>query len=106
MIEQLTPAEFVAKRAAGELWQLLDVREDWEIETAGVSGSINIPMIEIADRRGELDPAAPVAVLCKSGGRSARVAQFLAAAGFARVANIDGGIDAWTDTVDPGLRRY
>lgn len=106
MFENLTPGEFVQKRDNGELWQLLDVREQWEIDTVGVSDSINIPMNEIPVRHAELDAAAPVAVLCHSGGRSARVAAFLVNTGFARVANIDGGIDAWAQTVDRTLPRY
>lgn len=106
MFDRLTPADFIARRARGELWQLLDVREPWEIALAGVGDSLRIPMGEIAVRHGELDPATPVAVLCHSGGRSARVAQFLAGQGFRKVANIDGGIDAWSQTCDPAIPRY
>ena len=106
MFENLTPDQFVQMRVNGELWQLLDVREQWEIDTVGVSDSIHIPMNEITARHAELDAAAPVAVLCHSGGRSARVAAFLVDTGFARVANIDGGIDAWAQTVDRTLARY
>lgn len=106
MHEDLLPAEFVAQRAAGELWQLLDVRESWEIATACVPEFIHIPMSEMLARRDELDEQTPVAVLCHSGLRSARVATYLAATGFARVANIRGGIDAWAKTVDTTIPRY
>ena len=106
MIEQLTPAEYVARAAAGELWQLVDVREAWEVETASVRDAIHIPLRELPSRAGELDASQPVAFLCHSGGRSARAAEFCAAQGFARVANIAGGIDAWASTVDPDLPRY
>ncbi|MBT8077481.1 MAG: sulfurtransferase [Gammaproteobacteria bacterium] len=106
MFENLAPSEFVQIRDNGELWQLLDVREQWEIDTVRVSDSIHISMNEITARYTELDAAAPVAVLCHSGGRSARVAAFLVDAGFARVANIAGGIDAWAETVDRTLPRY
>lgn len=106
MFERLTPADFVARRTQGELWQLLDVREPWEVRIASVEGSVRIPMGEIPERHGELDPATPVAVLCHSGGRSARVAEFLSRQGFKRVANIEGGIDAWSQDCDPALARY
>ena len=106
MHEDLTPEEFVQQRNAGELWQLLGVRETWEIATACVPHFIHIPMSEMPERRVELDEETPVAVLCHSGGRSARVAAYLAATGFARVANICGGIDAWSQTVDAAIPRY
>lgn len=106
MIEKLSPADFLDKREAGELWELLDVREPWEIEIASVAGSSRIPMGEIPARYGELDPDTPVAVLCHSGGRSGRVADFLSRQGFARVANIEGGIDAWSRDCDPAIPRY
>lgn len=106
MFDKLSPAEFMSRRADGELWQLLDVREPWEIEIASIGDSHRIPMGEIPVRYRELDLAIPVAVLCHSGGRSARVAEFLGRQGFARVANIEGGIDAWSRDCDPTISRY
>jgi rhodanese-related sulfurtransferase len=106
MIENVSPQEFALRRDAGELWQLLDVREGWEIEIASVSESVDIPMAEIPSRFAGLDKSAPVAVLCHSGVRSARVAEFLAQQGFSRVANIVGGIDAWSANVDTAIPRY
>ena len=103
---QLSPLEFRSKCAAGELWQLLDVRESWEIELASLDNSVNIPLAEIPSRITELDDAKPIAVLCHAGVRSATVANFLAQQGFARVANITGGIDAWSASVDSTVPRY
>ena len=106
MIEDITPAEFIRRRNAGELWALLDVREAWEVDTARIDQTINIPMVEIPSRVGELDTSLPVAVLCHSGGRSAQVAKYLAQRGFDCVANIAGGIDAWSVEVDISIPRY
>lgn len=106
MYEDLTPGEFSACRAGDASWQLLDVREPWEIELASVQGAICIPLAEIPDRLTELDRGRPLAVLCHSGGRSARAAGYLATQGFARVANIVGGIDAWSTALDPSVPRY
>ena len=106
MYEDISPTDIAAQRAAGESWQLLDVREPWEIEIASVPQSIKIPMADVPSRQSELDAEQPVAVLCHSGGRSAKVADFLAAQGFSRVANIAGGIDAWAQEVDKSLPRY
>ena len=106
MYEDFSPAEFRAQSDTGQKWQLLDVREHWEIEIASVPGSIRIPMAEIPSRQRELDVDVPVAVLCHSGVRSARVAGFLVGQGFCRVANIAGGIDAWAVELDDSLVRY
>lgn len=106
MNEDLTPEEFLRLKEAGELWQLLDVREPWEVATASVPGSICIPMADVPDRRDELDERTPIAVLCHSGGRSAQVAAYLAVTGFDRVANIVGGIDEWAQQLDTTVPRY
>ena len=106
MIEEIAPQEFRLRCATSELWQLLDVREDWELQTAAVEGTINIPMAAIPTRLAELDAARPVAVMCHSGVRSRRVAEFLKENGFEQVANVTGGIDAWSLTVDTSVPRY
>jgi rhodanese-related sulfurtransferase len=106
MIEDITPSEFNLRCNAGEFWQLLDVREAWEIDIAQVKSSIDIPMNKIPARYVELDASLPIAVLCHSGGRSAQVAHYLVQHGFDRVANIVGGIDMWSLDVDDSIPRY
>lgn len=106
MIEELSPAGYRRLQQDGELWQLVDVRESWETEIAAIDGALHIPMSEIPARYQELDAAQPVAVLCHSGARSARVAGFLAQQGFSRIANISGGIDQWSVEIDPAIPRY
>lgn len=106
MVEELTPGEFLRRRDRGEPWQLLDVRESWEIAIARLGQSIEIPMAEVPSRVAELDPSKPLAVICHAGGRSARVAHYLAQNGFERVANIVGGIDAWSVDIDDSISRY
>ncbi|MCJ0762287.1 rhodanese-like domain-containing protein [Variovorax terrae] len=89
---------------------VLDVREPWELQTASVQPDgfalVAIPMGEIPARLGELDPAQPVACLCHHGARSLRVASFLAQNGFTQVANITGGIDAWSRERDAAVPLY
>ena len=106
MIEDITPSEYIRRCDSGELWQLLDVRDAWEIAIARIEQTIDIPMTEISARFTELDTSRPVAVLCHSGGRSARVANYLSQCGFDRVANIVGGIEAWSSDVDESIPRY
>jgi rhodanese-related sulfurtransferase len=107
MIKELTPREFVDRRAAGEDMTLLDVREDWETALAPVpTETVHIPMGEISDRLGELDPKKETVVICRSGGRSAEVAHFLERQGFGKVFNLAGGILAWSRVIDPRIPQY
>jgi rhodanese-related sulfurtransferase len=113
MITQIRPkdlADWIASaRVHGEPI-VLDVREPHELQMASVKADgfnlLAIPMGVIPPRLAELDPAQPVACLCHHGGRSMQVANFLASRGFAHVANIAGGINAWSAEVDPTVPRY
>ena len=91
--------------ANGENPLILDVREPWEIATASLDGTVNIPMGDIPSRLAELDPDRETIVMCHHGVRSAQVAMYLARNGFERVLNLAGGIDAWSD-VDSSVPRY
>jgi len=107
MVAELTPGEFIERRAAGEPMTLLDVREDWETQLAPVpSQHLHIPMGRLEERLAELDPAATTVVICRSGGRSLQVARFLAARGFGPVFNLTGGILAWSRDIDPKIPQY
>lgn len=114
MIEQVTPRDlphWLAQAGAdGDAPLLLDVREpaEWQIASVRAEGAelLQLPMQAIPPRLHELDPDRPVAVLCHHGGRSMQVAMFLQQHGFARVANVAGGIDAWSAQIDPSIPRY
>ncbi|MHB8475002.1 MAG: rhodanese-like domain-containing protein [Steroidobacteraceae bacterium] len=107
MIKDMTPREFVERRAGGGEMTLLDVREDWETKLAPVPTDIlHIPMGQVAERLAELDPARETVVICRSGGRSLEVARFLAGHGFASVSNLTGGILAWSRDLDPRIPQY
>ena len=111
MIDQVRPNDLDAWLAAqGGSGVVLDVREAPELRAARVAPQgfdlVAIPMNEIPARLAELDADRPVACLCHHGARSQRVAMFLAQNGFERVANIAGGIDAWSRERDPGVPLY
>lgn len=113
MIAQIRPRELAAwLAAAGASGQavVLDVREPSELLAASVTAEgftlLAIPMGSIAARLAELDPEQPIACLCHHGGRSMQVASFLQSRGFTHVANIAGGIHAWSDELDPRVARY
>ena len=74
--------------------QVLDVREDFEVADGMIPGALHIPMGDLNARLGEIDKDRPVIVVCRSGNRSARVADALNAAGFA-ADTMAGGMTAW-----------
>ncbi len=107
MIGELTVQQFLARRAQGAPMTLLDVREEWEIRLSPApSEYLHIPMGQIPERSGEMDPAAEIVVMCRSGGRSMEVARYLLRSGFARVSNLSGGILAWSRDIDPTIPVY
>jgi rhodanese-related sulfurtransferase len=85
---------------------LLDVREPWEYEKARIAGAQLVPMREVPNRLDEIDQDKEVVAICHHGGRSAQVALFLEKAGYTRVHNLVGGVDAWSRTVDPAVPVY
>ena len=79
---------------------LLDVRENDEWQRGHAAGAQHIPMGEVPARIGEIDPGAKLFVVCHLGGRSMRVARYLARNGYAPI-NVDGGMQAWADAGRP-----
>ena len=87
---------------------LLDCRTPEEHATARLAAAVLIPLQELPARIGELEAhrAAPLIVHCHHGMRSLRVAQWLRDRGFALAQSMRGGIDAWTDEIDPTIPKY
>src|SRR5438067_883067 len=94
------------KMDAREAFQLIDVRETFEYEIARIDGAKLIPLGEIADRADELPREQLIVVHCHSGQRSAQAVRLLRQRGFANVYNLEGGIDAWSDQIDPTVPKY
>jgi len=95
-----------AKLDRGDRFLLLDVREPHEHQLCRLSGAVLIPMREVPKRLEELDRNQEIVVYCRSGARSAKIAQLLRASGFPVVRNLTGGILAWSDKVDPSVPKY
>ena len=85
---------------------LLDVREPHELHISRLAQAVNIPLGSLAARLSELDSARDMVVFCKAGTRSARAVELLVSAGFKKVKNLKGGINAWAQTVNPDLPVY
>jgi rhodanese-related sulfurtransferase len=97
-----------AKLDSGTPFLFLDCREPDECATAKIAGTTLIPMSQLAERVGELaaHKDGEIVVHCHHGGRSLRVTQWLRNQGFAKVSSLSGGIDAWSQEIDPAVPRY
>jgi sulfur-carrier protein adenylyltransferase/sulfurtransferase len=104
-IPQLDVKEFKRRRDAGENLFHLDVREPYEYQIAQIGGTL-IPQNDVPGRLAEIPRDREVVVQCKSGGRSQKIAEFLKQAGYEKVVNLAGGILAWSDQIDPTVKKY
>lgn len=104
----MTVAQLRQLLDSGEPLVLLDIREafEWKLSNLGDHGALLIPMGEIPDRLGELKPAEPTVVYCRTGARSDLVTRFLLTHGFEKVWNLEGGINEWARQFDPDMGTY
>ena len=85
---------------------LIDVREDKELEVCKINQAIHIPMGAVPKRLNDIDSNKPVVVMCKSGGRSAQVCQYLNENGYSNIYNLNGGITSWALEIDSDMATY
>jgi molybdopterin/thiamine biosynthesis adenylyltransferase/rhodanese-related sulfurtransferase len=104
-IPQLSVRELKRRRDAGEDVFVLDVREPYEYQIANIGGRL-IPQNDVPRRLAEIDRDREIVVQCRSGARSQKIAEFLKQAGYPKVVNLAGGILAWSDEIDPTVRKY
>lgn len=102
----INATELAQKLRNGERLRLIDVREPHELEISQIPGAQLIPLGQLAARLSELDSAEEIVLFCKAGTRSARALEVLLSAGFRKVKNLKGGINAWAREVDPSLPIY
>jgi rhodanese-related sulfurtransferase len=113
MIDQIQPSQlpdWINSKSASGNTVVLDVREPYEVQTACVTANgfelVTLPMGSIVEKLSELDKGRPIACLCHHGSRSMQVAAYLSSQGFTHLANIEGGIHAWSSQVDPNVPTY
>ncbi|MEO8096345.1 MAG: rhodanese-like domain-containing protein [Acidobacteriota bacterium] len=95
-IPQISAQEFLEiRRSEPYNVAVLDVREDGEVESGAIPGSIHIPLGQLTLRASELDPAKLIVAHCKGGYRSSIASSILRYAGLRDIANLTGGYDAW-----------
>jgi rhodanese-related sulfurtransferase len=103
---EITARELAALRARGEDVLVVDVREPFEYEIARIPDAVLIPLGSLPARVGELDQQREIVLCCHTGRRGERALEFLEQAGFRRLKNLQGGVDAWSRDVDPSVIRY
>jgi rhodanese-related sulfurtransferase len=106
MVHEISALELKARRDRGEQPLVIDVREDWELKLASIPDVVHVPMSQLPARIAEFSRDAETIIMCHAGGRSMRAAHFLANQGFTNVANLTGGISAWSELVDATVPQY
>ncbi|RWR09620.1 rhodanese-like domain-containing protein [Siminovitchia fortis] len=100
-IKTITPDEVKTKLENGETLFLVDVRDDEEVAEGMIPEAVHIRMGEIPEHLDYFDKENDYILICRSGGRSQRVCEYLAASGFPNVVNMTGGMLAWTGELKP-----
>ncbi len=103
---EISASELAEQLKNSEPVRLIDVREPHELHISAIPQAELIPLGSLASRMHELDSAEAFVLMCKSGTRSARALELLAGAGFRKLKNLRGGINAWATEVDQSLPTY
>ena len=103
---EIEPTQVFGRMNQGDQIRMIDVREPHELEISKLDGADLIPLGSLASEMHRLDSAEEIVLFCKSGTRSARALELLAGAGFRKIKNLRGGINAWAEQIDPSLPIY
>ena len=105
-VPQITVEELRDRRSAGADAVLLDVREPHEYALSDLPGAIKVPLATLPKNLDRIPRDRDLVVYCRSGARSANAVQFLRQMGYDRAVNLEGGMNAWAERIDPSLRKY
>jgi adenylyltransferase/sulfurtransferase len=107
-VPEMTVTELKERLDRGERLELVDVREDyeWQIGNLEPYGAKLIPMGQLKARLDEIERGGEVVMICRTGSRSRRAVQMLEQAGFTGVWNLAGGMNAWSEEIDPKIPQY
>jgi len=103
---EITPQELKTRIDRGDKFVLLDVREANEYSICHLEGAKLIPLREVPNRLNELNLGEEIIAYCKMGKRSQTAADQLRKAGFKKVMSLKGGINAWSNEIDPSVPKY
>jgi adenylyltransferase/sulfurtransferase len=105
-VPEITPTELSERLQRADDFDLIDVREPYELQIAAIPGARLIPLGSLKDSLESLDKNREIVVMCRSGKRSATAVKQLKAAGFEHAWNLVGGILRWSRDVDPSVPTY
>lgn len=105
-MQHITPEVLKQRLDRGDKLELIDVRDPWEFETCLITGSRNIPMVELETRLQTINPLEEIVVICHHGTRSLQVAGYLESLGYQNMICLEGGVHLWAQTVDPEMPQY
>ena len=105
-MKEITPSELKAMIDRNEKFQIIDVREQYEIDLCNIGGT-NINLYDILDRKMEIDKNKKFIIYCRSGKRSATAINILEKdSEFSNLYNLKGGINQWAKEVDSSITPY
>lgn len=104
-VPEITVEQLAELRSSGTPHTLIDVREPHEYELCNIGGTL-IPLGQLPERYSEIPRDGTVVIHCRSGARSTKAIEYLQSLGYANVANLTGGIRAWSDVIDPNVPKY
>ncbi len=107
-IPAMTVTDLKRRLERGDALTLIDVREphEWDIANLEPYGARLIPLGLLPHRMHEIEAGEEIVLFCRTGGRSARAMRYLRDAGYRRLWNLEGGLHAWSDQIDPTMPRY
>jgi rhodanese-related sulfurtransferase len=104
-MKEITVSELKKLKDTKADFQLIDVREEHEVELSEIGGE-SIPMGEVMDNLSKISKDKQVVIHCRSGARSGAICQALESVGYHNVYNLKGGIIAWSTEIDPSITKY
>jgi adenylyltransferase/sulfurtransferase len=104
-MKEVTVSELKKMKDEKADFQLIDVREEHELEICEIGGE-HIPMGDVMDNLNKIPKDKQVVIHCRSGARSGAICQALETQGYNNVYNLKGGIIAWANEIDPSLTKY
>jgi rhodanese-related sulfurtransferase len=105
-VPQVTVEELKEMRDRGEEPLLLDVREPQEYALSDLPGSMKVPLGTLPNSLAKVPKDRDLVVYCRSGARSGNAVQFLRRMGYDKAVNLEGGVNAWAERIDPTMRKY
>jgi rhodanese-related sulfurtransferase len=104
-MKEITVSELKQLKDSKSDFQLIDVREDHEVEICEIGGE-HIPMGQVMDHLDKISKDKQVIIHCRSGARSGAICQALEKVGYTNVYNLKGGIIAWANEIDSSIAKY